>query len=1268
MKQPRTVLAKLVRWVSLLGLIISAAPVSIPTALAAASSAPAAQPAATTNVVQLNVVSARTAGGHPLGEAITEYKFLINEDITGDPNDSDANCRPYDANGNLVNPTLANCQWPSIHKMQGDAPIVTQGTEADFAAGLNLQAWIDLHPNSTKFLISVVADGFKIGGQHFSLPLDSASNTITVELQPNPLPTTTYRAMVFNDNASPNGAMDVPGEVGLNGFEGIINEVAGQTTTDWFGNPVCTEYYNFGDPNMPAGSVPDPAGTPYAVDADGAYIPIPGTGGVCLSGDTNHDGVVNPPTIQVDGTGAQVPNPDYNPAYPDDDPADQGMLVIPNLGADRVAGLVIPPDGTDWAQTTTLEGWHDYDTWMMAGGTGYDTEFLYQNELFPWTVFGFVKPNFKQVTTTTTSISSTLTYPGEVKGTVWGAKIYIPTTGGLGVTSLGIMGAKRDYRVNRPWVALSDLNNGDQMIYAGRGNPDGTFDIKNVPPSDYLVTVWDDPQNLIMDGLQIQISVANGVVYVGDTWDGEPGQIGLQGWWTRFDGHVFIDNGVAADGTVITTTIGNGKRDCYGPDRGLDPNSNLPLGSDPKTCEAGLPLQPVGFKMRGNSLMQHGTTGITTDDTGYYQAMQVYPITSWIVEEVYNDLYKSTGITYQADNQPTPTTVLGAGVDVNILPIIGLSGRIDWGVLPYDRTENGGIVGTVTYDVTRNELDPRFAATEDWQPGIPGLRVDLFAPVACGTTNAPCDPEGKYELASDGSYAKGTLLNVYVSERWDRPTGCTALDVDGNPVVQQALPTDPTAGCVEAPMDGIQIGPMESDQGTLDANFGATVDGNYGFGDGCFGAGNSFIPDAFDPNDPTSVGAPGSNPGHCALGEPTPLTPGNYLVQVEIPNDPILHRPLYQVTKEEDINVFTGDDYVPQVPPPACAGPLHTVHVVTDTAEANFDVLNPSTTMGVYNPTLIDEGGSPWEGQRTPLCDTKLIPVQNGKSIAPNFNYFTDVPLPAHYMGLTVDNLNLSTDPKSTAFGEVAGIPHNPYGVYDFSGRLLYTGESDVNGIWEVLMPGTLDINCPKPSGVCPDMYRFVGNDPGQPYHRNANWNPQYQTISAPFEAWSGVINPADLAPMPVAATIANPGNQYDALAACVLPTTTPKLFAVDKPYVDGSGTIVIMGDDFGGVPGSVTLDGTSLSNSWSNGVITASVPAGFPAGPHQLLVTTSGGQTTVNGLTIHVFGEGPFPANGVLDQFTRTTTSGFGSSWNDDAPGSRFTVGGTLRAGSNRK
>src|SRR5512138_859035 len=98
MTQARTLRAQVMRWVLLLALILSGAPVSLQPVLAAPAAAP-------TNVIHLSVVSARAAGSHTLGEAVTQYKFLINEDNTGDPNDADANCQPYDANGNVVNPT-----------------------------------------------------------------------------------------------------------------------------------------------------------------------------------------------------------------------------------------------------------------------------------------------------------------------------------------------------------------------------------------------------------------------------------------------------------------------------------------------------------------------------------------------------------------------------------------------------------------------------------------------------------------------------------------------------------------------------------------------------------------------------------------------------------------------------------------------------------------------------------------------------------------------------------------------------------------------------------------------------------------------------------------------------------------------------------------------------------------------------------------------------------------------------------------------------------
>ncbi len=74
----------------------------------------------------------------------------------------------------------------------------------------------------------------------------------------------------------------------------------------------------------------------------------------------------------------------------------------------------------------------------------------------------------------------------------------------------------------------------------------------------------------------------------------------------------------------------------------------------------------------------------------------------------------------------------------------------------------------------------------------------------------------------------------------------------------------------------------------------------------------------------------------CSTGDFLSL-PSNrdYLVKVEIPTEADVYgaaavhpnAALYKVTREEDINIANGDSFVPQVPPPPCAGPLHTVDV-----------------------------------------------------------------------------------------------------------------------------------------------------------------------------------------------------------------------------------------------------------------------------------------------------------------------------------------------------
>ncbi len=1029
--------------------------------------------------LRLTVVSARTEPNRPQGavtegDAVPEYQYLINVDNTGNPVQARyPDCYPYlDPGVNQVrNPAYPDsCDWPSIRAVPGAAPIYAQGTQDDFNGVLN--AGLTLPPG--RYLVSVVADGYKIGGAHFSVPLPGTGE-VTVALQPHPLPPATMRIRVFEDVSPVNGQFDAPAENGLAGFRAVVNDPLGQISTDLFGNPLCTTYDANGDPNGQTN---------------------------CLVSDANGD------------------------------------IVIPNLGPNRYDVTVSAPNGQTWLETTTLEGSPSWDTWLQEGGTGLDNEFVVAGEPFPWTVFGFVRP---------TDLLNTPTVTGGLRGTVVSASVYLPQSNGLpyyGGQWGGLNGARVGGPIANAWVALSDLQNGDTAVYVGPANPDGTFEIANVPDGNYFFTYWDINLHYILDWMQV--TVADGQIY-------DMGTPFLTGWFTRVDGYVFNDANT------------NGRRD---------------------PGEPGIPGYTVVLKDRDNTEIDRMTIAAVTDATGYYVFDKAYPMGSWMILEAYNDRYTTTGITYQVENQPTPTTVLGNGVDVGVLPILGQGGRLDWGVRPYAPGTNGGIVGTVFYDTTRNELDARYQAVEGWAPGIPGLTLNLYRPVLCGTTpGAPCDLSGMYELdpARGNAIARGPLLNTTTTEVWEQPVDCVARDANGDPLTSELLlaPATGEYRCLEAPLTGTQF----------QSGF-ATLDGNWGFTE-----------IAFDP-----TGQP--------LANPQPLPAGDYLVEVVVPTD-ALGRPVYQVVREEDINVFGGDEFVPQVPPPACAGALHTVDVAG---------IAPDGAAAVNNPSFVEAGGSPFEGQARPLCDVKLITLSNGRSIAPAFNLFTPVPIPGKWKGYIIDDLTLATDPKALNFGEKAGIGNMPIGVYDFNNRLVTTITSDPNGVYEVLLPSTTTINCPTPTGICAGTYYLLGNDPGQPDRPNPNYNPQYRTIGASFEIWPGAILPSDLAPTQIGVGVLAPGSQFVTPADCSLDAATPQLMAVDRPYVPGLGNnrnVVIQGQGFGATRGVVTLnEGLPLPvSAWSDTAITVRVPESVAPGGYQLSIRAANGQSTVNGLTLHVRG-----------------------------------------------
>ena len=303
-------------------LVMSWLAVIVPVLTGTGATVPTAYAADSPGSITLHVQSARSVADGPgfvhKDDPITDYKWLINVDDTGDPGTAadpgTEHCLPPGAAGGSTDPGFADtCPWPSIRNTPGYAPIVAQGTQED----LNDSTALDNLP-AGKYLISVTADGFKIDGAHFTVQ-PGATQHVTVRMNPTPLPLTTIQIQVFEDQAPVDATYEADAERGLSGFTAHLTDVFGEVSTDYYGNPLCTVYQHVGG---------DPA-APIVFDSD------------------NH------PVVDDSSIGRCVSDAD-------------GIIKIPNLGPNRYAAVVTAPRGQrkDWVQTTTLEGATDHDIWV----------------------------------------------------------------------------------------------------------------------------------------------------------------------------------------------------------------------------------------------------------------------------------------------------------------------------------------------------------------------------------------------------------------------------------------------------------------------------------------------------------------------------------------------------------------------------------------------------------------------------------------------------------------------------------------------------------------------------------------------------------------------------------------------------------------------------------------------------------------------------------------------------------------------------------------
>src|SRR5581483_3057624 len=363
--------------------------------------------------------------------------------------------------------------------------------------------------------------------------------------------------------------------------------------------------------------------------------------------------------IVLDAVGRPTPLPPADPAPPDPKTGyynptvpgrclsdTNGDIVIPNVAPSHYSASVNPPDDSPvhWVQTTTLEGNHDFDVWVLPDQTGNDTELVVAGEPVPFVHFGFAHEQAPPATWSCPAggTPGSTAGCGVIKGQLFGANPYVPGLNGLpGVGGAnGMSGLKLDRPIDRGWVALSSLSAStgdvDAMVATIPTDKQGYFSFNNVPDGTYLATIWDEPQEYALD--QFNVTVSRGQVV-------DMGVLPLLGWFSHIFGHVFID------------LDGNGRQD---------------------PGEPGLFHATVQNLNRTNNSMVGGINTSNTDINGFYDFREAYPLGLMTINQYFNTRFKTTGVTWQSCNDPQEHTVVAPMVDVSYLPIIGLCGRLDW--------------------------------------------------------------------------------------------------------------------------------------------------------------------------------------------------------------------------------------------------------------------------------------------------------------------------------------------------------------------------------------------------------------------------------------------------------------------------------------------------------------------------------------------------------------------------------------------------------------
>jgi len=1048
--------------------------------------------------------------------------------------------------------------------------------------------------------------GHTIGGAQ----IKPGQTDVTVILNKQEIPTAQIAIEVFQDTWPTNGAID-GNEGGLGGFTITLEDAGGRygisggtMLQDTFGNPLKNA---LGDPDPLTG----------APGCFGAAVPPAGVIETC-------------PDTPENRTAGLV-----------------GHVLVKNLAPGKYGVIAVPPASEkSWVQTSTIEGTKIIDTWVKANEPPYFNEF---GLVGPHAFIGFTRPESTCISTdpastcqvkVTTAPAATYSIEGNVTA-LHDPKPPLPMLS-VDTGSFDILGA------SRAWVGLnSDAGIGPSIVTM-EADPDGHFIIPNVPPGDYQIVVWDIYLDAIISYFSVSVTDQDIVL---------ANNLGIPEWFTRSEHTVFLDDG------------------CGGHPASGEPGTPGYVAATPgyadgirQTCETTLPDQNINVRWRD------GTMNLTwpTDSAGFLPMDEVFPFFSWQLYEVDYLRYKPTGVTVTADGagpmtngntilnpqiqdpalftldnehctdytNPDGTTVpCGSRTETGLVlleafqSMPGQTHMFEWGKVPYQPGENGGIAGIVFYSSTRAEGDPRLTVGEPWEPGIANVKVRLYRvvqrdPTQVDTNVPPLDDfpnttAGDIDVNGNGQYDGPevlTLVKEVQTDSWDAsiPAGCQGETDLADPFVAETLGTadNQRSRCFDGFRNYNQVRP-------------GVFDGGYAFNTM---PNPNYVDAATTPDEP----------------EELPLPPGKYVVEAIPPTG-------YEQYKEEDVNVSMGD---------ARTGDTNGVAPVSVTLpNGSLVLILPDLAMvdasgkkyGLAQPPCVGQAHivpaelslfpgepAPFAGATRPLCNRKLVVLSDQGQSAADFHFFTTTPVAAQFTGLITDDISMETNPASPMMGEKFAPPYMPYTMRDFNGTVVYSGLGDAFGRYNGLLPSTFSANIPNPSGYSPAMMQACLNDAGTTvnprYFAACNTgqfmpgtNTYLDTPILPQAAFAGGHNPPDCAAStgsPVIKSVTATGGTGPLVAAGGSLTITSMGVAVSVPNPDYQGPLaaapynqpnVTRDFGFGGL-GSVTLNGEALTvNGWDANTITAVVPDTVADGAYQLVVTNAAGISTSQSVTVTV-------------------------------------------------